>query len=143
MTENLLVERTLEHFDAVRRKDLVSILALYAETEDLLVFVEGPRWQTLGYENVKRGWTDFVDAPITVIGCEWIEHLRSKITGKMGFVAGITELDLAINGEPKTIRFRGTFIFEQDDAGEWKVVLEHFSQPAADPYGIGDWLKSV
>jgi ketosteroid isomerase-like protein len=141
MSQNVLVQLTLEHFNSVRRKDLDAILGLYAQSNDLLVFVEGPRWQTLGYDNVKRGWTDFVASPITMIGCEWSEHLKSKIVGKMGFVAGITTLDLEINGEPKTIKFRGTFVFEQNEADDWKVVLEHFSQPAADPYGIGDWLK--
>ena len=143
MSKNILLTRTLDHFDAVRRKDLNAILDLYSKSDDLLVFVEGPRWQTLGYENVKRGWTDFVDSPITLIKCEWVEHLHAKIIGRMGFVAGITMLETEINGQQKTIKFRGTFVFEQDDAGEWKVILEHFSQPAADPYGIGDWLKPL
>jgi ketosteroid isomerase-like protein len=143
VNESSLVERTLEHFDAVRRKDLESILALYEQTEDLLVFVEGPRWQTLGFENVKRGWKDFVDSPIDMIGCKWAEHLRFGVTAEMGFVAGVAELDLNINGDRKIILFRGSFIFQKNDHGHWKVVFEHFSQPATDPYGIGDWLKPL
>jgi ketosteroid isomerase-like protein len=141
MIENELVKRTVEHFEAIIKKDLATITGMYTESDDLLVFVEGPRWQTLGYDNVKRGWTDFVNSPILMIGCEWSEHLRSHIVGKMGFVAGIAELDLVINGEPKKVKLRGTFIFEQDVQDEWQITLEHFSQPAEDPYGIGDWLK--
>ena len=143
MNNNTLVEQTLEHFDAVRRKDLPAILSLYAQTEDLLVFVEGPRWQTLGYENVKRGWTDFVASPINMNGCTWAEHLHSRVAGEMGFVAGITDLDLEINGKARMVRFRGTFVFQREGDSDWKVILEHFSQPAADPYGIGDWLKPL
>ena len=73
--------------------------------------------------------------------CEWVENLRSKVVGKMGFVAGIAELNVEINGVLKTIRFRGTFVLEEESEGIWRVVHEHFSQPAENPYGIGDWLK--
>lgn len=141
MNAQELIDRTKEHFQAVKAKDLDSILATYAQSEDLLVFVEGPRWLTRGYAAVKRGWTDFVASPIDMIGCEWTEPLTVSVAGSMGFVAGIVDLNLVINGEPKDVRFRGSFVFEKDESGEWKVVFEHFSQPAADPYGIGDWLK--
>jgi ketosteroid isomerase-like protein len=50
-------------------------------------------------------------------------------------------MTIDIDGKVSAIRFRGTFIFEKDAADNWKVIHEHFSQPAADPYGIGDWLK--
>ena len=141
MTTDELQERNLEHFEAVIEKDIDTILATYAESKDLLVFVEGPRWATLGYQNVEKGWRDFVDADISVSECNWIEHKHSKIVGNMGFLAGIVELKTTIAGQEKTIKFRGTFVFEKNGAGEWKVVHEHFSQPAEDPYGIGDWLK--
>ncbi len=130
-----------EHFTAVIKKDIKTILATYAKSEDLLVFVEGPRWATLGYENVERGWRDFVDADISVLECNWIKHLQSKVAGNMGFLAGVVELKAVIAGNEKKIKFRGTFVFEKIDS-EWKVIHEHFSQPADDPYGIGDWLKS-
>jgi ketosteroid isomerase-like protein len=106
-----------------------------------LVFVEGPRWATLSYDNVAKGWHDFVDADISVQECNWIEHLQSKVVGNMGFLAGIIELKTTIAGKQKTIKFRGTFVFEKNENDEWKVIHEHFSQPAEDPYGIGDWLK--
>jgi len=141
MSENILVERTLEHFEAVRTKDLAGILSLYERSDDLLVFVEGPRWRTLGYKMVEKGWTDFMDSSISVTKAEWIDALRFRVAGDMGFVGGINELTVNIGGKEQTIKFRGTFIFQKDSEGEWKVVLEHFSQPAADPYGVGDWLK--
>jgi ketosteroid isomerase-like protein len=82
-----------------------------------------------------------VDTSIFVKSCEWVENLESKVVGEMGFVGGIVEMKVDINGELKTIRFRGTFVFQLEADGKWRVIHEHFSQPAADPYGIGDWLK--
>lgn len=137
----VLNKKNEEHFEAVINKDVENILATYAESEDLLVFVEGPRWATLGFENVAKGWRDFVGSDISVRECNWIEHKTSKIIGNMGFLAGIVELKVNIAGEDKVIKFRGTFVFEKNDEGNWKVIHEHFSQPAEDPYGIGDWLK--
>lgn len=48
MTEKELIERSEKHFDAVKKKDLAKILGFYEQTEELLVFVEGPRWRPLG-----------------------------------------------------------------------------------------------
>ncbi len=129
MSDNVLIERTLDHFEAIRRKDLGQILSLYSQSEDLLVFVEGPRWATVGYDKVNRGWTDFINSSIALIGCEWVENLTTRVIGNAGFVSGISELKLEINGEPRTIRFRGTFVLENQQDG-WKVIHEHFSQPA-------------
>jgi ketosteroid isomerase-like protein len=140
--ENLkLVETTEKHFTSIIEKNIEQIIDFYSETEDLLVFVEGPRWATLGFENVAKGWRDFCSSAINMKSCKWIENLRSKIVGKMGFVAGIAELNVEINGVLKVIRFRGTFILEEESDQNWRVVHEHFSQPAENPYGIGDWLK--
>jgi ketosteroid isomerase-like protein len=113
---------------------------LYWRDENLLVFVEGPRWVTTGYGAVDKGWRDFVDSPISMVECDWVENLRTRTVGDMGYVAGTVELKVKIKEEMKTIRFRGTFVFERTEEG-WKIVHEHFSQPAEDPYGIGDWLK--
>ena len=137
-----LIEKSKTHFRAVIEKRIDEIINFYAETPDLLVFVEGPRWATLGFANVSKGWQDFVGSPIAVKSCEWAENLQSKIIGEMGFVAGIVEMKVEISGAPlRTIRFRGTFVMQLEPDGEWRIIHEHFSQPAENPYGIGDWLK--
>jgi ketosteroid isomerase-like protein len=141
MNDPTLIEFIEKHFNAVKLKNADEILSTYAEIDDLLVFVEGPRWATIGYKRVEKGWRDFTDSAISVENCEWVEFLQAKSVGNMGFVAGIVEMHVNINGNPKTIKFRGTFILEKSDVKDWKVVHEHFSQPAEDPYGIGDWLK--
>jgi len=141
--KNLSLEESAKnHFEAIKNKRIEEIINSYIALEDLLVFVEGPRWATVGFENVSKGWHDFIASAISLEKCEWVEYLTSKIVGEMGFVAGIVELTVNIKGETKTIRFRGTFVWEKDaQEGNWKIIHEHFSQPAEDPYGIGDWLK--
>ncbi len=141
MKSEKLIEVSKGHFEAVKTKNIEKIIDFYARSEDLLVFVEGPRWATLSYKMVEKGWRDFVDSAIVVKDCNWIEFLQSQELGNMGFVAGIVKMNLEINGQPKTVKFRGTFIFEREASDKWRVIHEHFSQPAADPYGIGDWLK--
>lgn len=136
-----MIEASKGHFDAVKNKNIEKIIDFYAKSEDLLVFVEGPRWATLSYQNVAKGWADFADSAITVKDCNWIEFLQAKESGDLGFVAGIVEMNLDINGEAKTIKFRGTFVLQRETDEKWRVIHEHFSQPAEDPYGIGDWLK--
>ena len=136
-----LIEISKKHFAAVQDKRIEDIIDFYVDSPELLVFVEGPRWATVSFERVAKGWRDFVDTSISVQSCEWVENLESKVIGEMGFVGGIVEMKANINGEIKSIRFRGTFIFQLESDGKWRVIHEHFSQPAADPYGIGDWLK--
>lgn len=137
----ILIEVTEKHFKAVIEKDIDKILRFYSTSENLLVFVEGPRWSTHGFKNVSKGWKDFIDSPIFLKKCEWIENLQTKITNEMGFAAGIVELTVEIKGKIRNIKLRGSFVFEKNAEGNWKAIHEHFSQPAEDPYGIGDWLK--
>jgi hypothetical protein len=111
--ENLsLIEVTQKHFKAIIEKRIEDIISVYLNSDDLLVFVEGPRWQTVGFENVAKGWRDFVNSDIEMRQCDWIENLTSKIVGKMGFVAGVVELQVNIGNELKIIKFRGTFVFQ-------------------------------
>lgn len=136
-----LIEISKHHFRAIMEKRVDEIINRYSQSENLLVFVEGPRWATVGFENLARGWRAFVDSPIQMIECSWVENLQSQTTAEMGFVAGIVELKVNVREAVKTIRFRGSFIMQKESDGEWRIIQEHFSQPAADPYGVGDWLK--
>ena len=138
---NEIVTLAQRHFQAVIEKRLDDILNLYAHSENTYVFVEGPRWATLGYENIATGWRAFVEAPLSVIACEYVEAPLSQISGELAWIGGIVEMTVKVQEEIKRVRLRGTFVFQREADGAWRVVHEHFSQPAADPYGIGDWLK--
>ncbi|NJM53166.1 MAG: hypothetical protein HC846_07115 [Blastocatellia bacterium] len=112
MKNSELIDKTTEHFEAVKQKLTEKILNFYANSKDLLVFVEGPRWRTLEYENVARGWRDFVDSKINVKDCQWVDCLESREAEGMGFVAGISELTVEIDGKQQQYGSRN-FYFEK------------------------------
>jgi ketosteroid isomerase-like protein len=128
------------HFRAVIEKRVDAIVDRYAPGEDTYVFVEGPRWSTRGHDRIATGWRAFVDAPMSVRSCDWVEGPLSQVVGDLGWIGGIVELVVAVRGRERRARFRGSFVMHRHTDGEWRIVHEHFSQPAADPYGIGDWL---
>lgn len=137
------VENSHNHFQDVINKRIENIVDHYANSEELLVFVEGPRWVTHGFNMVSKGWRDFNDSSILVESCEWIEfEPMAKVIGDCGVIAGIVEMNVNIGGVKKNIKFRGTFVLQKETDGKWRIFHEHFSQPAEDPYGVGDWLKA-
>jgi ketosteroid isomerase-like protein len=138
---NEIVTIAEHHFRAVIDKNIDAILNRYANSENTYVFVEGPRWETKGYDNIATGWRAFVDAPLSVVACEYVEPPHYQVSGAMAWVGGLVELTVKVRAETKRVRFRGTYIFQREADGEWRITHEHFSHPAADPYGIGDWLK--
>ena len=134
------IEAVEDHFRAVMAKDAAEIVGRYVPREDLYVFVEGPRWSTVGHEAVATGWRAFCAAAMSVRAINWVEGPRAGVAGQMAWVAGVVDLSVAFaDGGQRTVRLRGTHVLERTASG-WQVAHEHFSQPAADPYGIGDWL---
>lgn len=129
------------YFQSIIEKRVADIIDHYTNSEALYVFVEGPRWSTLGFERVATGWRAFNDAPMVVTSVEWMEGPFFQVTEQLAWIAGITELKVQVSEDLKAVRFRGTFVLQPESDGNWRIVHEHFSQPAADPYGIGDWLK--
>ncbi len=130
------------HFRAVVAKDAAEIVGRYVPRQDLYVFVEGPRWSTVGHDAVATGWRAFCAAAMSVRAIDWVEGPRAGVTGEMAWVAGVVDLSVAFaDGGQRTVRLRGTHVLERTASG-WQVAHEHFSQPAPDPYGIGDWLPA-
>ncbi len=135
------VERLM---DATVFKRLDEILDSYEQSEDVFVFLEGPRWATHGYPAVSTGWTAFIDADFIVRARRWIEPPEVIGDGGLACIQGIFELDTRVGDIDRTVRFRGTWTLRKstdETDGRWRIVHEHVSIPAEDPYGIGDWLK--
>lgn len=137
----VLKNRIEKFWDAVVEKDVTAIEAAYIPNEDTYVILEGPRYSTLGFSKIAKGWADFCASPITMKGYEWIEGPAEEVEGKMGWLGGITDLTLNVKGKLFTTRFRVSFVMK-DYQGDWKIKHEHVSAPLPDPYGIGDWLKT-
>ncbi|HLI91630.1 MAG TPA: nuclear transport factor 2 family protein [Ktedonobacteraceae bacterium] len=128
-------------FSAIVEKRVTDILAYYADSPATYVFVEGPRWSTLGIKNISEGWRAFVNAPLAVQSCTWVEGPFSQVADDMAWLAGIVELTVQVRDRVQTLRLRGTFVLRRAREDSWSIVHEHFSLPASDPYGIGDWLE--
>ncbi len=129
-----------KQFSAVIEARVKDIISHYNESPDTYVFVEGPRWSTLGFEKISAGWNGYVDSPIKVKDIRFVEGPKGRVTKNMAWIGHIINMIIDINGVEKEIRFRGTFVIGKNNDGGWKIEHEHFSQPAPDPYGTGDWL---
>ncbi len=137
----VLAKRVEKFWDSVKKKDMSGIEEAYVPSEQTYVILEGPRYSTLGVAKIFKGWKDFSDSPIGLLSMDWVEGPYEEIEGNMGWVGGITDIAISVNGKKFTTRFRCTFVMALVD-GDWKIKHEHVSAPLEDPYGIGDWLKN-
>jgi ketosteroid isomerase-like protein len=139
------VIRTLvdDHFRHTIAKQVEAIIDRYAPSPDTYVFVEGPRWSTTGIDRIATGWRAYVGAPMAMLAFEWIEGPHAAVGEALAWHAGIVDIDMQIRDSVRRVRFRATHVLRRADDGQWLIEHEHFSRPAADPYGIGDWLPSA
>jgi ketosteroid isomerase-like protein len=129
---------------AVVARDVDAIVDSYADREDLLVFVEGPRWQTRGHPAVAKGWRDFCASGLSVRRVTFTDgpHLHGGENGAaLACLSGIVHMDVAgPTGDGTRVPMRLTWVMAREP-DRWRIVHEHASQPGPDPYGIGDWLR--
>ncbi len=128
------------HYQVIIDKDVEGICAKYFRSEETYVILEGPRLTTVGFEKIKKGWTDFCASKLKLISIHWIEGPFVEETEKMAWAAGIISLKVAVNDNEFENIFRSTFVLVKHEKN-WKIKHEHVSLVHADPYGIGDWLK--
>jgi ketosteroid isomerase-like protein len=136
-------------YKAIIAKDVERIIASYTDSAETYVFVEGPRYSTLGIDNIAKGWRDFCAAPMSLESITWTEgpyaeqsgEENSGGNGSMAWVAGILVLRVDVKGKVFEQTFRASFVMRKNTQGMWQIRQEHVSAPLADPYGIGDWLK--
>jgi ketosteroid isomerase-like protein len=128
------------HYQVIIDKNIDAICNKYVESEDTYVILEGPRLTTIGFEKIKKGWTDFCASSLQLLSIKWIEGPMVQQTTDMAWVAGIIKLKIKVNEKEFENTFRSTFIL-LNQKGLWKIKHEHVSVVHPDPYGIGDWLK--
>lgn len=138
----ILKERTERFWDEVRAKNIDGIANAYVDQPTTYVILEGPRYTTLGFDKIIKGWTDFCHSAISLKEIIWTEGPQEEIAGDMGWIGGVIDMSIEVNGRALTTRFRCSFVYRHLD-GQWKIRHEHVSAPMEDPYGIGDWLKSA
>ncbi len=132
---------------AVVARDADGIVDCYADRDDLRVYLEGPRWQTVGHDAVARGWRDFCSSGPRVRRVDLTDgpHLHScdaqQPHASVACLSGTVELDVVRpTGEQTRMPMRMTWVMVREP-DRWRIVHEHASQPLADPYGTGDWLR--
>jgi ketosteroid isomerase-like protein len=134
------LETINSHYQVIIDKDVEGICSKYFPSEETYVILEGPRLTTIGFEKIKKGWTDFCASNLKLISINWMEGPFVEEAATMAWVAGIISLKVAVNDTEFENIFRSTFVLiKQED--DWKIKHEHVSLVHADPYGIGDWLK--
>jgi ketosteroid isomerase-like protein len=132
-------------FDSVIAMRVEEIADAYAARDDVLVFLEGPRWQTVGHERIARGWRAFGRSPMRVRSIEWLDGPHGRVGSDLAWLGGTIELRFGVGDDPevRSITFRATHVLMRETDGRWRIVHEHVSQPLADPYGFGDWLPEA
>jgi len=130
-----------EHFEHIIKRRVEAVIDHYANSEQLYVHVEGPRWSTTGFERVSKGWRDFFNSAIYVDDIIWVEGPVIHSGLSMASISGIIDMHIRVEDKTQQVRFRGTYVLQKHSDGQWRIIHEHFSQPATNPYGIGDWLK--
>ncbi len=139
------MKTTIDQIDsfyrAIIRKDVAQICQNYLPDQDTYVFVEGPRYSTIGYSNICKGWQDFCDAELKLEKIEWVEGPFNEESGHLAWVGGMVLLTVAVKGQLIQRTFRATYVLQKNEVGHWQIRHEHVSAPLDDPYGIGDWLK--
>lgn len=134
------IQQINEHYQVIIDKDLEGICSKYIQSEDTYVVLEGPRLTTIGFEKIKKGWTDFCASSLQLISIVWIEGPFAEEGADMAWVAGIIKLSIKVNDRTFENIFRSSFVLIKDKE-VWKIKHEHVSLVHPDPYGIGDWLK--
>jgi ketosteroid isomerase-like protein len=135
------IEQIDSFFRTLLQKEAVQICQNYLPQEDTYVFVEGPRYSTIGYTNIAKGWQDFCDSLLKLENIEWVEGPFTEESEHLAWVAGMVQLTVAVKGQVIQRTFRATFVLQKNEVGHWQIRHEHLSAPLNDPYGIGDWLK--
>ncbi|WP_350284580.1 nuclear transport factor 2 family protein [uncultured Croceitalea sp.] len=136
-----LQKRIRTFWNAISDRDIAEINNGYCQDEDTYVVLEGPRLATKGFSMISKGWKDFANSPISLDKIIWTEGPYEEIVGDMGWISGVTDLYISVNGKEIMNTFRSSFVMKKED-GDWKIRHEHVSAAHPDPYGVGDWLKN-
>ena len=138
----MLPIETINHFyQSIIDKNVEAIRASYVPSEETYVILEGPRYTTLGYEKIAKGWGDFCNSPLTLNKIEWVEGPFEETSSDMAWVGGMIVLTVEVKEKEFAVQFRSTFVLRKNESNIWQIKHEHVSAPLQDPYGIGDWLK--
>jgi ketosteroid isomerase-like protein len=129
-----------DFYQAIKAKNYEHIHGFYVKSDQTYVILEGPRYTTLGFPLIAKGWIDFCQSGLSLEAITWVEGPFEEAVTEMAWVAGMIILSVAVNEKVFSVQFRASFVLRNVEEN-WKIIHEHVSAPLDDPYGIGDWLK--
>lgn len=129
-------------YQAIIDKRVEDICSNYVPSKETYVILEGPRYTTLGFKKIAKGWGDFCNSSLTLNKIMWVEGPFEETSFDMAWIGGMIVLTVEVKGKEFTVQFRSTFILRKNAENIWQIKHEHVSAPLKDPYGIGDWLKT-
>lgn len=127
--------------NSLRDRHLEGVLDCFDESPDVYIFPEGPRWTNKGGQRIHKGWRDYFQAPIRLKSWRWTNGPEVFESTDLALVCGVIEYEFEGAGQPRPLTMRMTWGVRRSGDGVWRIIHEHGSQPLADPYGTGDWLR--
>ncbi|MBL7814234.1 MAG: nuclear transport factor 2 family protein [Saprospiraceae bacterium] len=131
-------------FKAIIERDAEAIIRFYVADELTYVILEGPRLSTKGFTKIADGWRAFCVSPFRLHSIEWLEGAFAEAEGSLAWVSGVVALTVSLHEKTFVQTFRVSFVLKKSvDTEGWLIRHEHVSGALLDPYGTGDWVKSV
>jgi ketosteroid isomerase-like protein len=124
-----------EFWDAVFDLDLERVLATYSD--DVSRTGSGDDWYRHGIDGARKEWVDWIaNAPAKYTAFEWLEGPYGEVGDDWAWASGVGIQDYQIrdDGEVRRQHIRVCWVFRRNDAGEWKIKMDHWSRPMAEPY---------
>ena len=113
--------------NAMKTKDLNTIMSFYQQSGDMVAFDVIPPLQYAGYDAYKKDWQEFVAMFPGAITVEQ-SQLKIDVDGNMAYARSIEHLAGDIKGGKLDFTVRLTDVFRKIN-GKWLIVHEHVSVP--------------
>ena len=112
--------KTIDHFyQAIKDKRVEDICKGYVPSCDTYEILEGPRYTSLRFEKISKGWWDFWNSPLTLNKIEWVEGPFGEVSSDKARVGGMVVLNVELKGKEFTVQFLSTFSLLKNQENIW------------------------
>lgn len=116
--------------EAYRKKDVDGLMSLYVSDPDVVSIGTGKDEKYIGLAQLRKAYErDFAQSQSVAITFDWLS-VSADATGDIAWFASDITVRAKVSGKEVTFPGRLTGVME-NRAGNWLIVLGHFSLPAA------------
>ncbi|TDD94341.1 YybH family protein [Actinomadura rubrisoli] len=119
-------------------EDMDGALDHYEQSPDTYSLIEGPSASLAGIDGIRRGWSGWYGAGLRLRSVDFIEGPSETNLGDLSWITAVADTRVTTPTGDREIRFAVTWILRNDGV-RWRIAHDHYSIPAEDPYGVGDW----